>query len=263
MLGSVLVQHALQPHRESIPAPTRRRGAHTTTAPGDGGVLSLSGLVHAAGVLALCIVLTIPGRPAYAADRHYGVLAPYADGPPPVVLSAADLGRLADGDTLLRDFRVGEDPRRLAIVRVRAPAETVWSVLRDFERYPEWVKGLTATRVYRRNRDDIYVSFDYRHWLVGDVRYHIRHTYPGTATGWGTWVLDPEHPSDLIDTVGFWRVVPVAGEAHTSDVVYSTRIVPGDWLARLVGEWFVDDTLRTVVKGLKSRAENRASGYSK
>ena len=86
---------------------------------------------------------------------------------------------------------------------------------------------------------------------------------PGTTTGWGTWVLDPESPSELLDTVGFWRVVPVAGETHTTDVFYSTRIVPGDWLARLVGEWFVDDTLRTVVKGLKSRAEDRANGYSK
>ena len=104
----------------------------SAAAPCGGGVLSLSGLAQAAGVLVLCFDLATPGRAAHAAARHHGVLATYADGPPPLVLSAADLERLADGDTLLRDFRVGKDPRRLAIVRVRAPAETVWSVLRDF-----------------------------------------------------------------------------------------------------------------------------------
>jgi hypothetical protein len=167
--------------------------------------------------------------------------------PPAVELSAAERRSLAQGDILIRDLSLADDERRLAVVRVTASADTVWSVLQDFDRYPEWVD----------------VAFDYRHWLAGSVRYHVRHTYPGTKVGWGTWVLDRDHPSDLVDTAGFWRVIPVQGEVGKSDVVYSTRILPADWLARVLGDWFIDDTLRTVVANLRSRVETRSDGYLK
>jgi hypothetical protein len=183
--------------------------------------------------------------------------------PPAVELSAAERRSLAQGDILIRDLSLADDERRLAVVRVTASADTVWSVLQDFDRYPEWVEGLESTRIYRRDDADVFVAFDYRHWLAGSVRYHVRHTYPGTKVGWGTWVLDRDHPSDLVDTAGFWRVIPVQGEVGKSDVVYSTRILPADWLARVLGDWFIDDTLRTVVANLRSRVETRSDGYLK
>lgn len=208
-------------------------------------------------------MLSVGSQTAGASEKYPEGPTMAGDAPPAVELSAAERRILAEGDILIRDLSLADDQRRLAVVRVTASADTVWTVLQDFDRYPEWVDGLESTRIYRRDDAGVFVAFDYRHWLAGNVRYHARHTYPGTQAGWGTWALDRDRPSDLLDTAGFWRVMPVKGEAGRSDVVYSTRIVPADWLARVLGDWFIDDTLRTVVANLRSRVETPATDYLK
>ena len=139
----------------------------------------------------------------------------------------------------------------------------IWSVLLDFDEYPEWAEGLEVSEIYKHDGNDIYVTFHYRHWLVGSVKYHVHHNYPGSATGWGTWTLDYRRRSDLYDTVGFWRVVPVAGDPERADVIYSTRIRLDGWLAGWMEDWFIEDTLRTVTTGLKSRAESKQSASTR
>ena len=128
-------------------------------------------------------------------------------------------------------------------------------MLRDFPTYPDWVDGLEASEIYRQDGDDIHVTFVWRQWLIGDVTYHVRHTYPGEVAGWGTWTLDYSRRSDLDDTVGFWRVEPVDGDPDRADVVYSTRVRLRGFLLRWVADWLVEDTLQSVATGLKERAE--------
>lgn len=194
---------------------------------------------------------------ASAEERHVptDALAPYEDGPPDIGLSATDLADLASGETLIRRVRINEDDRAFAVVRVNASPTAVWSVLLDFDVYPQWVDGLESSKIYERDGSDIYVTFGYQHWLVGEVTYHVRHTYPGETAGWGTWTLDYRRRSDLDDTVGFWWVSAVTDDPDSADVAYSTRIRLGGWLERWFGDLLIEDTLRAVTGGLRSRVE--------
>lgn len=199
-----------------------------------------------------------PWSSAFAEGQHDhdGVLTPYTHGPPDIELSATDLANLSRGETLIRRIRVDDDDRALAVIRVNAPPSVVWSVLFDFDEYPSWVEGLETSEIYERDGSDIYVSFSYHRWPIGEIEYHVRHVYPGAATGWGTWTLDYRRRSDLDDTVGFWRVLPVAGKPENADVIYSTRVRLEGGLTRWLGNWLLEDTLHAVTAGLKARAES-------
>ena len=210
---------------------------------------------RAARAVLLVLIATSPGTSAAGRHAHEGVLAPYSRAPPDIELSATDRSRLARGETLIREFRFHGEDRALAVVRVHASPSLVWSVLLDFEAYPSWVDGLESSEVYERDGADIYVTFTYRRWPVGAIVYHVHHRYPGAAAGWGTWTLDHRRRSDLDDTVGFWRVLPVDGDPDSAHVVYSTRVRLNDGLAQWLGDWLLEDTLRAVTDGLKVKAE--------
>ena len=209
-------------------------------------------------LIRLCAVVAVLGaQPAGAEERHHhdGVFPALEGSPPEISLSVSDLSDLADGATLIRSVRGDADNHAVAVLRVDASPAVIWSVLLDFDQYPRWVDGLVSTEIYEQDGDDYYVSFHYRQWLVGDLKYHIRHTYPGQVRGWGTWTLDYRRRSDLDDIVGFWRVRPVSGEPNQAIVMYSTRFRIDGWLDAIVGDWLIENTLRNVSHGLKARVE--------
>ena len=79
----------------------------------------------------------------------------------------------------------------------------------------------------------IYVRFDSENKYAGPSSWFARHDYPKTnERQWGTWTLDYHRRSDLDDSVGYWRVMPLEDDPEHSLVIYSATLklkskVPG------------------------------------
>lgn len=167
-------------------------------------------MTRASGIVLTCLLLAVA---AFAADPekshdHRGVLAPYEAGPIGIVLDEKQLEKLAEGDLVIMTVE-DEDTggRGVAILDIAAPPDVVWSRIRGFENYPEWVGPVKEAEVYRTEGNDTYTrvkisGFLYRYEYFLHNTWHPDHDML-------TWVLDYDRHSDFDDCVGAWFV-----EAH-------------------------------------------------
>jgi Polyketide cyclase / dehydrase and lipid transport. len=189
--------------------------------------------------------------------EHNGIIPPYEDTPPRVLPTASEQVRLEQGDPVYKRIETEGGDRVIAIFRVNAPPEIIWSVIADFASYPEWIDALAEAEVYKRDGDDIYVRFRVEHWLAGSYTYYIRHHYPLMKTGWGTWTLDYSRVSELDDSVGFWRVTPVPGTPTVSDVTYSADVRLKGWLPGFMRNRIVKQGIQEATSWVKIQSEAR------
>jgi len=157
-------------------------------------------MVPAAAALALG---ADPDRP----HDHQGILAPYQPGPVSIELDAKQEEKLAEGDVVILTVDEGEaGGRGVAVQDIAAPPEVVWSRIKGFEHYPEWVGPVKIAEVYRRNGADTYTHMKVSGFLYS-YEYFLRNTWWPDADML-TWVLDYDRSSDFDDCVGAWYVEP-------------------------------------------------------
>jgi hypothetical protein len=189
--------------------------------------------------------------------EHQGVIPAYRGAPPSIRLTAEEKEILERGQFIRRVEQLDSNVQAVTIFNVNAPTECVWSVLLDFPAYSRGLRNMLESEVYRTDGHDFYVRFRYRHWLLGNYIYFIRHTYPGSASGWGTWTLDYDHRSDLDDSVGFWRVEPVAGNATRSRVFYSAKVLYKGWAPAWLRRIFAEGALAETAAWVGKHSETR------
>jgi ribosome-associated toxin RatA of RatAB toxin-antitoxin module len=201
------------------------------------------------------------GREAWAADArkphpHQGVIAHFDGEPPRVELNAQEQQRFLKGEPIRKQILRGAGGGRgVAIFRVNAPAEVVWSVIRDYPSYPRWIDSVDKCEIYKRDGDDIYVRFVVSSWGV-DVEYFIKHTFRPNL-GWATWTLDYARESDLEDSVGFWRVTPLPSNPGHSRVTYSIDMSLRGWVPGFLKRVIVNKGLEEATEWVKVQAEKR------
>ena len=187
----------------------------------------------ALATILFCLLLANPVLAENLPHEHQGILIPYNGEPNLPSLSDRDMKRLRQGKVLTKKQLVKDSKRALVVFRVAADSATIWSVIRDFAFYPDWINDIKSTRVYREEDGVIYVRFDAENKYSGPSSWFARHDYPrANEREWGTWTLDYEQRSDLDDSVGYWRVIPVEDEPGQSIVIYSATLklkakVPG------------------------------------
>ncbi|MFZ9886631.1 MAG: SRPBCC family protein, partial [Myxococcota bacterium] len=126
-----------------------------------------------------------------------------------------------------------------------ASPDAVWNVLKQFERYPDWIDSVQATEVYRRKGDRIDVSFRVR--AAGlSFEYSVAHRFRDRER-YATWRLDEARSSDLAGSVGMWKVDAVPGAPGASLVTYSVELdlghgVPGALRRLLVARGLAEAT---------------------
>lgn len=175
---------------------------------------------------------------------HRGKLAKYDLGPPSVLLSRKDEGRLRAGKAVMQAI-VAEDglTRRLvsvqdipvpssvrlpaflprppplfrralpALLTSRAAAQVVLGRIMDFNKYPEMVSGVEGCSTYSNslvNQEtgirSVKSTYSIKALHMG-LTYYIEHTYD-PQMGCMTFCLDYDKRSDLDDSVGYWFVQP-------------------------------------------------------
>ena len=212
--------------------------------------------------LLLLLLLLAPAALGVSADTthpHSGSLQAYAGAPPRVVLDAADLARVLGGVPVHTHLDHSGVRRSVAVFRVQAPSAAVWSVIGNFDAYPEWIDAVRETEVYERRGEEVYVRFRVRLGL-SEIQYNVHHSYPADRLGWGTWKLDHRRPSDLEDSVGFWRVDPVPDEPGASVVTYSATVRWRGWLSSIFASAISSHGLESVTEWVRKESEKLGTG---
>ncbi|MEE2751528.1 MAG: SRPBCC family protein [Myxococcota bacterium] len=197
---------------------------------------------------------------ALAADAnkphpHQGLIPSFEGAPPSTELTPEELSTLFTGQPVFRKNAGENEGRGVAIFRVMAPAEVVWSVILDYDKYPEWIHDLKDTEIYHRTDDLLYTTFSTK--VMGmDIEWYIRHIV-NTKEGWVTWTLDYQRDSDLSDSVGYWRVTPSKKDPNICRVEYSVNLKIRSWVPRFVKKMLVDQGLEEATSWVRIQAEAR------
>jgi len=139
---------------------------------------------------------------------HRGLLPPYEINPLSFDLDEKQQKKLAKGKLVIVTIEKEDTGGRgVAVLDITAPPEIVWSRIKGYEHYEEWVGPVKFAEVYKQ--DDHHT---FTHVKISGFLY--RYEYFLRNTWWPdhqmlTWVLDYERFSDFDDLVGAWFV-----EAH-------------------------------------------------
>jgi len=198
------------------------------------------------------------GGPALAADPntphpHQGIVAPYVGAPPIPELTANDLETLAKGKPVKKQVEMETGGRGIAIQDVHATPEVVWSRIVQYDKYPEWVDGVYECEEYENTGDTIKVRFKIGSMGI-KVEYYIVHTYRPDE-GYMTWTLDYSRESDLDDSVGFWRVIPVEDKPGWTRVYYSVDVRLKGWVPGFIESMLAKNGLTKATAWVKRESE--------
>jgi hypothetical protein len=198
------------------------------------------------------------GSPALAADPdvphpHQGIVAAYDGAPPIPDLTADDLEKLAKGKPVKKQVQMETGGRGIAIQDVHATPEVVWSRIVQYAMYPEWVDGVFECEEYENTGETIKVRFKIGSFGVR-VEYFITHTYR-PAEGYMTWTLDYTRESDLDDSVGFWRVMPIEDKAGWTRVYYSVDVRLKGWVPKFIETMLAKNGLTKATAWVKRESE--------
>lgn len=200
-------------------------------------VAALASTVHAAD----------PARP----HPHRGVLAAFTALPKPPTLTRDEGAALARGEVVLRDIEGRKDGRRMVVFTVNAPPEKVWAVIADFAAFPRYVDAVKSATVLEEGPHGTVVAFTVAQ--AGFVlTYYVRHVYDAERRE-GSWTLDYTKESDLDDSVGFWRVTPLAS-GDGSLVEHSTHVALKTPLPGFIRDWIANDSLRSTGAWVRKHA---------
>ena len=187
-------------------------------------------------------------------------LSAAAEGPGPDTLASTpkEQRRLEGGKHVFLDVAgVRGEPLPAILFRVRAAPDAIWRTIGAFESYPLWIESVQRADVYLRDESTIGVAFEVHHWLIGELRYSVKHDYRWPDVSWGTFTLDDSRPSDLESASGFWRTYPVDGDPTTTDVLYAADLHPSRGVAKVFRRRFVKAGLRSATEWLKRESESR------
>lgn len=208
-------------------------------------MLTLLLLASTAGT-ALAASPTVP-------HEHQGIVKAYAGAPPAVPLTAEDTARLQAGEMVQKQSQVGNGGHGVVFQYIHAPPETIWSKIVNYPMYPSWVDNVTSCEIYKNDGTNIYVDFMLS-VLGNKVQYYIHHTYK-PQSGYLTWTLDYSRQSDLDDSVGYWRVTPVAADPSMTLLEYSVDIRFKGWIPGFVQSFISSRGLTTAVAWVKKQSE--------
>ncbi len=204
------------------------------------------------------LILTLVSSSAQPSEPHIhqGSIPAYQGPPPTVALTPDELARLAAGGVVKRQVQYADGGRGVAVQDIHASPEVVWDRILDFPAYPRMVDNVAECEVYARGDHEIKARFVIGA-LMMDIEYYIDHEVH-TDEGWLTWTLDYSRASELDDSVGFWRVEPVADRPGYTRLFYSVEVKPLGWVPGPIEDYISDAGLTKATAWVKRESEAAA-----
>lgn len=208
-------------------------------------------------ILSLLCQTSAFSNPTYPRHEHNGLLVQYIGEPPSVELTERERVRLENDKPVFKKVVVADSKRAVTIFPVKAPPDVIWSVIRSFENYPEWIEELKAVDVYKHKEGKYYVQFDSESLFTGKHTWYAVHDYPeqGDKRSWGSWHLDYDRLSDLDDVVGFWRVEASPLNSTVSYVTYSTEVKLKSNAPKFLVNLFANKGLKKTARWVSEQSE--------
>ena len=136
---------------------------------------------------------------------------------------------------------------------IQAPPEACFAVALDFERYPEWARGLKQAVVLERDGDGRGTLVRFRAAGMGySTSYTLRYDHADPTRL--SWALVEGDLTRKLD--GSYQFLPVAGKANATEVVYdlvAELVVP---LPGFIKRRTQLRIMHTALRELKSRVED-------
>jgi ribosome-associated toxin RatA of RatAB toxin-antitoxin module len=141
-------------------------------------------------------------------------------------------------------------PEAIRSVEVDVPPEFFFTVVTDFERYPEFVTTMKGVRVLRRGTDDLDVEFQLE--LIKSIRYTLRlKTAPPSRVEWTLL------QGDLMkENTGGWTLTP-GGRDGTTRATYRVNLALKGLVPRYITNKLVEVQLPEMLEQFKRRAETQ------
>lgn len=153
---------------------------------------------------------------------HRGVLEPYAAEPIDIELNGEQLERLAEGKLVILTIEAEDGGKGVGIQDVAAPPDTVWSRIKGFLNYPEWVGPVKECEIYARTETEVR-TFTKISGFLYSYEYFLVNT-PHPELDMLTWTLDYDRYSDFDDCVGAWIVAAHPDKAGWSRTWFSSDL---------------------------------------
>lgn len=202
--------------------------------------------------LALAASLAWSADPAQP-HGHTGIVAAYQGAPPAVTLSPEDLASLGAGKLVTKQVQRGNGGHAVAFQDIHAAPATIWSKITNYGMYSQWVSGVEAVTVYKKEGAHILAEFNLA-VMGAQVDYYIDHTYV-PASNYLTWTLDYSRLSDLDDSVGYWRLTPLATDPPLTRLEYSVDVRFKGWIPGFVQDFIAKKGLTDAVSWVKKQSE--------
>lgn len=158
-------------------------------------------------ILLLSGIYSLEADESFQSHPHQGILAAYEIKALSFPLDEKQQKRLNRGALVISTIPVADTGGRgIAVVDIKAPVNIVWSRIRGFEHYVEWINPVKEAEVYRRENNKTYTNT-----VVSGFLY--KYEYNLCNSWWPeyrlmTWVQDYDRYSDFDDCVGAWYVEP-------------------------------------------------------
>lgn len=178
---------------------------------------------------------------------------------PQSAFSAREWVALQDGEVLRIDDPSERGDADLAggaraeSLIARPPAQ-VWSVLTDFERWPDFMPLVEKTKVARRDGPRLWVAqrFSVMFVSMGHTTIYDLDARDGRLA----WQLDTAEPHDIAASQGAWQLLPLADGRETL-VRYAAQIRAGRGVPETVESWLRNRSLENLLTSLRGEVLRR------
>jgi len=170
----------------------------------------------------------------------------------------AEWERLKKGEVVVTEV-TGQNPdgsqriQFLAKIYVKATRQECWRIIRDYNRFAEFMPRLRKCVILKREGEVYYVEYDAKILFI-NAKYHLRldgvEPYKRIE-----YKLDRTRPNDIRDANGYW-ILDDAPDGSGTILSYLSNVDSGipapEALARKVGK----ESLVQVVKNVRMRIES-------